>query len=196
MFFPLFWGQRTHGLANQIIFQSRDKSHSYKSHHLHIARTQKSGMPSLALPIGKWKLADFPFSAKDCEIELNSSVRGSKVISFLPCSVVKCFIFLTIWRIYCQSNHFSPWLHFILLNVHYFGWRNCLPKERGWYLRAENRSHRYIIRGVWPALGSGPCQIFCVISLGQSCSPHGISISTTTISHPVQVLHEADSCYF
>lgn len=98
-------------------------------------------MRSLNSRIRDWKPEDFLNSAKDRGAELKSSLSGSKVISLLPHSAVKCFIFLTSQKIHCQSHHFSPWLHFTLLPVHNFGWRTCLPKERARFLRSGNTLH-------------------------------------------------------
>lgn len=121
-FFPFVLGiKEWRGLENQTIISHGDKGYSCELLHVHIPRTQftwqlqESGMSSFTLHIRKWKFEGFLFSAKD-EVQLNS-----KVISFSPNSVVKILYFPDHLENLLQNHHFSSWLHFTLLNVHYFG---------------------------------------------------------------------------
>lgn len=96
-------------------------------------------MSSFTSHIRKWKFEGFLFSAKD-EVELNSRLDGSKVISFSPHSVVECYIFLTTWRIYCKVITFlldytSLFSMFTILDK-----KPASPKQRTKFLKAENRS--------------------------------------------------------
>lgn len=108
---------------------------------------QEAGVPSLILPVRKCKSEDFLFSARDRRTELNSRLRGSKSHFLLLHSVVKCYIFLTIWRTYCHRHHFSLWLPFTLVRVLHFGGRTCLSNKRrdSWGQKIE--LPRYNARG-------------------------------------------------